>query len=1125
MKFNVLAAAAAIVASVTSAVADGKPTAGQFRDGDIVVFWGDSITQQARWIRFLTDFYHTRYPERNIKYRNAGIAGNSFGGGIKQMPLDVTPWKPSVIVTMFGMNDSAAAPRPEKYHPGWPSNDVERARLRKRVDGGYEIDANHALAEIRTQCGEATRIIMMTPSIYDSTARAPKDEPVNDGWNITLGESGKKLIEGYEKGKWELVDIWTPMTAFNEAQQKINPKFSIVSNQERVHPDDRGGYFMAQQILMAQGVDHTVSKVVFNAGSGVVEESHNADVSGVRKTDDGWEMTVLEKSLPFPTAKTAKEVACRSRWSQGFDREGGINNEWFCTKGLAKGVWELFVDGELVWRGTDGEFAFGVNLGRNPDTPQMAHAKRVAEANRLRVERESYLRALASLRWWFRMKVDKPDDVAVAAKWLEDHPERKDGLFGRGQYLKEYMVDWPRRDEIYAELDAMDVELAKLRQPVAHKWTLRQVESGERDYLPARKVTERMELFNGKDLSGWYKYLSGHGRDNDPQNVFTVKDGVISIHGLETGCITTKDAYRDYRCQVEYRWVGKSYNGRAWKTHDSGFLFHSQGPDGMYHGTWKWSFEANMIQSRTPDLITVVLRGYAVPPEAYTYRATVDVDENDVWTPGGKPLSKVNSGHWHNKFTPVPWHDRKDNPTVPPEKPVGEWNLLEVVARGDKAEFFLNGVKTLEAYGLHPTEGQLQIQSEGSDCEVRRVTLLPLEPAAQESAGGKSVGFDIRKFGADMAATPSANAKAIQSALDECARRGGGLVTVPAGTWRSGTIWLRSGVELHLSEGAVLKASDDLADYNALDAYPENWFSKREQWNGCHFIIGREASRVSITGPGTIDGSGDAFFEERPPSINPEATRWMFGQRQARDKEKLRPGQLVSLIRCRDIFVGDGLMVTNSPCWSLFFYGCSNVVVRGYKVRNGRSDGNTDGMDIDCSCDVTVSDADIVTGDDGIAIRASGRHFVGGAAVAPPCERIRVSRCKITSEVMGFRIGVGEGLIRDVTIEDVEVRHASIGVSFETFYWKSVGSGVDIENVTLRNFTVGDCYANFRLIVGGDELKTGVRNVRFENCLFGALFPAVREGDPDAPPADVRFDGCVLSPVPSSSYAHLMRAK
>ncbi len=390
---------------------------------------------------------------------------------------------------------------------------------------------------------------------------------------------------------------------------------------------------------------------------------------------------------------------------------------------------------------------------------------------------------------------------------------------------------------------------------------------------------------------------------------------------------------------------------------------------------------------------------------------------------------------------------------------------------------------------------------------------------------GKSESFDIRNFGANPSAAPSANAKAVQGALDECSRRGGGRVTVPAGVWRCGTIWLRSGVELHLDEGAVLKASDDLADYNAQDAYPENWFSKREQWNGCHFIIAREASGFSITGPGRVDGSGDAFFEDKPSVLNPTATRWMYGQRQARDKKNLRPGQLISLIRCRDIFVGDGLMVTNSPCWSLFFYGCSNVVVRGYKVRNGRSDGNTDGMDIDCSCDVTVSDADIVTGDDGIAIRASGRHFVGGAVAAPPCERIRVSRCKITSEVMGFRIGVGEGLIRDVAIEDVEIRHASIGASFETFYWKPKDNGVDIEDVVLRNMTIGDCYANFRVIVGGDELKTGVRNVRFENCRLGPLFPGVREGDPDAPPADIRFDGCVLSPLRNSSYRHLMQGK
>lgn len=736
MMCSLFVAAATCVGAVAF---DAKePTTSEFKDGETVVFWGDSITQQAKWIRFLTDFYHTRYPDRKITYRNAGIAGNSFGGGRMEIDRDVARWKPTTVVTMFGMNDSAAA---GPYHPGWPSTDEEKAKLRHRVDRGYQIDADNALTELREKCGEKLRIVMMTPSIYDSTTRTPKDKPVNYGWNITLGESGKKLIAGYEAGRWELVDLWGPMTAFNERMQAMNPKFSVVNVQERVHPDDNGAWFMAQRILMAQGVDHTVSEIRLDAAKGKVRSAKRAKVSDIRKTDGGWTMSVREEALPFPTAKGAEVVACRSSWviGENYGPDAGINYEWFAAEGLEKGVWELYVDGTLVWRGTDGEFAFGVNLGKNPDTPQMVQARRVTEKNRLRHEKEARLRALASLRWWlslpFSRKVKDADDVKEVAAWMEANKENG-GLFGKGKMLKEYLVEWPKRDATYAEIAAMDKEIEKLRQPVTRVWKLVQVEKGERDNPPAKRVTEKRELFNGKDLSGWYKYLTGYGRDNDPKGVFTAKDGVISIHGLGNGCITTQEAFRDYRVQVEYRWVGKSYHGRAWKCHDSGLLFHSRGPDGMYHGTWKWSFEANMIQSRTPDLITVVLRGYRTPKD-FTYRATVDVDENDTWTPGGIPKALVNSGHWHNRFTPVPWRDLKANPTVPPEKPMGEWNVLEVVAKGDRAEFFLNGTKTLEAYGLSPTEGQLQIQSEGSDCEVRRVTLLPLEvPSPSVDLGG-----------------------------------------------------------------------------------------------------------------------------------------------------------------------------------------------------------------------------------------------------------------------------------------------------------------------------------------------------------------------------------------------------
>ena len=461
--------AVALAASGAWGAGTATSTTSPFRDGETVVFWGDSITQQAKWIRFVTDFYHTRYPDRKIAYRNAGIAGNSFGGGIREIPRDVAPWRPTTVVTMFGMNDSAAA---GPYHPGWPSTEAERERLRARVERGYRVDADEARKALRAQCGEGLRIVMMTPSVYDSTARTPRDKPVNDGWNLTLGESGKKLVEGHAAGKWELIDLWGPMTAFNARMQKANPDFSVVSAQERVHPDDSGAWFMAQQVLEAQGVDPVVSEIRFDASRGVVRSAKRARVSDVRRTSGGWTLAVREEALPFPTPARAQEMARLSPWFAG-RAEAGVNGERLVAEGLAKGTWELSVDGVRVWRGTDGELAAGVNLGENPATPQMAQARRVTEANRLRHEKESRLRALASIRWWLSLgsKVKDPDDVAEVGAWLAANPENG-GLFGGGRFLKEYLAEWPRRAATYGEIDAMDAEIARLRQPATRVWRL-----------------------------------------------------------------------------------------------------------------------------------------------------------------------------------------------------------------------------------------------------------------------------------------------------------------------------------------------------------------------------------------------------------------------------------------------------------------------------------------------------------------------------------------------------------------------------------------------------------------------------------------------------------------------------
>lgn len=380
--------------------------------------------------------------------------------------------------------------------------------------------------------------------------------------------------------------------------------------------------------------------------------------------------------------------------------------------------------------------------------------------------------------------------------------------------------------------------------------------------------------------------------------------------------------------------------------------------------------------------------------------------------------------------------------------------------------------------------------------------------------------FDIVSRGASQDAAPSANAKAIQLALDDAANAGGGRVVIPKGVWMSGTLRLRSNTELHLEEGAVLKASGDLADYNEPDEYPQNCGCPSEQWNAKHFIIAHEVHDVAITGKGVLDGNSGVFFEETPFHADWTSIAWIKGARGAKDKVNLRPGQMVVFIESRNLRV-EGITIRNSTCWSLFFYGCDDVVVRDYTVRNGPCDLNTDGVDIDCCSNVLVEHADIDTGDDAVAIRASQRHLRGGKKKA--CENIRVKDCTLAAYAMGIRIGVGEGLIRNVDISNCRINRGAWGISFCCWYGKKEVNGVDIEDVRIADCEFNDCYENWRIRIGGDKQEFGVRRIQFKNCAFHGQKPGMIDYAGNRVPQDISFDGCKWSPLSTGLYVECAR--
>lgn len=321
--------------------------------------------------------------------------------------------------------------------------------------------------------------------------------------------------------------------------------------------------------------------------------------------------------------------------------------------------------------------------------------------------------------------------------------------------------------------------------------------------------------------------------------------------------------------------------------------------------------------------------------------------------------------------------------------------------------------------------------------------------------------YNILDYGA-IADGQTLATSAVQAAIDACHQSGGGQVYVPTGVYLIGFLFLKDNVELHLAMGATLKASTDLADYNADDAYEQNYGVPSEEWLGKHLIMAIECTNVAITGRGVIDASGDFFFEE--PKFYPHhqwmsGYGWRNGISYARDKKLLRPGQVICFIESKGVTVQD-VTVQNSPCWSLFLHGCENVSVRGLKVFNPCTFGNTDGIDIDCCRYVTVSDCIINTGDDAIAIRCAAQRLKKPQA----CEYVTVSNCTLSAYACGIRIGVGTGEIRHIRISGLTIEHAGTAINYITSYAKR--GCAEIEDVNFSDISINN--VGFPIQINGD---------------------------------------------------------
>jgi hypothetical protein len=247
------------------------------------------------------------------------------------------------------------------------------------------------------------------------------------------------------------------------------------------------------------------------------------------------------------------------------------------------------------------------------------------------------------------------------------------------------------------------------------------------EFDPDMKRPSKIRLFNGKNLDGWYTFLKSKGRDNDPNQVFTVKKGLLTITGEEFGCITTNEEYENYKLVVEFKWGGATHAPRLEKARDSGILFHSVGEDGGKSGAWMHSIECQIIEGGTGDIIVV---GDGSPDFSVTSPVKPEKQSNSyVYDPGGNHVS-INAGriNWYGRDPG--WKDligfRGANDV---EKQVGKWNRIECIVQGNELIIYLNKKLVNHAFNVKPQKGRIQIQSEGAEIIFRRIDLEPLASA------------------------------------------------------------------------------------------------------------------------------------------------------------------------------------------------------------------------------------------------------------------------------------------------------------------------------------------------------------------------------------------------------------
>lgn len=334
--------------------------------------------------------------------------------------------------------------------------------------------------------------------------------------------------------------------------------------------------------------------------------------------------------------------------------------------------------------------------------------------------------------------------------------------------------------------------------------------------------------------------------------------------------------------------------------------------------------------------------------------------------------------------------------------------------------------------------------------------------------------YDIREYGA-VAGGIQSNSEAIRRAIDAAYEDGGGKVVVPEGIWRSGPIELKSHIELHLEQGAVLVFSKSKEENTLYLSDFEGMPSIRAKSP----IYADHASHVSITGKGIIDGGGDLWRPVKQGKLTkkeweelmkksqytvqggggliwmPSKTfydGWMANAEGRLDSSDINGAEaywdyfrpvMIRLYHCDHVLIED-ITSQNSPAWNIHPFFCEHVTIRRVNVVNPYYAQNGDGLDVESCRYVEITDSRFDVGDDAICLKA-GKGAIARKTKAPT-EYVRIKNCTVLHGHGGFVVGseMSRG-VRHVEATDCTFLGTDVGIRFKSAY----GRGGVVEDITL----------------------------------------------------------------------------